>query len=316
VHLDPQQLAANIRKSPALHAKRDLELLRRLGAPLDGDDGAAIPHGDEYLIVCGEAIHPEFVRTKPHAAGAAAVVTNVSDVRAMGGRPVGLVDMLVSPDRGHAEAVLDGLAWAARLLGVDVVGGHLTLGHKPALSASCTGIARRPLRAANAQPGDELLAAFCLEGRYTENTPFFSSLRDRPPDKLRDDGEALVDVAESGAAHAARDVSMPGIAGSLLQLLELAGCGATLELERIPRPEGVSIERWLATFPSFGFLLAAPPGAAGDAAEPFLRRGLACAQCGRLDDSGVLCLGAAGQTTALWDLNVEPLTNLDRAGST
>jgi hypothetical protein len=311
-----QQLAATIRDSPALAAKRDLALLTRLGARLDGDDGAAIAHGDEYLIVCGEAIHPAFVRENPHAAGAAAVVTNVSDVRAMGGRPVGLVDMLVSPDHAHAEAVLDGIAWAAGLVGVDVVGGHLTVGHEPALSASCTGIARRPLRAGNARPGDELLAAFCLEGRYTENTPFFSSLRDRPPHALRDDGEALVEVAESGAAHAARDVSMPGIAGSLLQLLEGAGCGATLELDRIPRPAGVELERWLITFPSFGFLLVAPAGAAGEAAEPFLRRGLACEPCGRLDDSGVLRLAAAGDSTVLWDLNVEPLTHLDRARST
>jgi selenophosphate synthetase-related protein len=168
----------------------------------------------------------------------------------------------------------------------------------------------------NAKPGDELLAAFCVEGRYTENTPFFSSLRDRAPDKLRDDGEALVEVAESGAAHAARDVSMPGVAGSLLQLLESAGCGATLELNRIPRPDGVSIERWLETFPSFGFLLIVPPGAAADAAQPFLRRGLACAECGRLDDSGVLRLAAAGDSTALWDLNVEPLTHLGPAGLT
>jgi selenophosphate synthetase-related protein len=316
VHLDPHQLAANLRDSPALHAKRDLAILRRLGAPPDGDDGAAIAHGDEYLIVCGEAIHPGFVRSDPHAAGAAAVVTNVSDVRAMGGRPLGLVDMLVSPDREHAEAVLDGIAWAAALLGVDVVGGHLTLGHEPALSASCTGVARRPLRATNAQAGDELLAAFCLEGRYTANTPFFSSLRDRAPDKLRDDGEALVEVAESGAARAARDVSMPGVAGSLLQLLEAAGCGATLELERIPRPVGVPIERWLETFPSFGFLLAAPPGSATEAAAPFLRRGLACAACGRLDDSAMLRLAAGGDTAVLWDLNREPFTHLGPTGST
>jgi uncharacterized protein len=308
-----EQLAAAIRDSPALAAKRDLALLTRLGAPIDGDDGAVIAHGGEYLIVCGEAIHPEFVRSNPHAAGAAAVITNVSDVRAMGGRPVGLLDMLVSPDRAHAEVVLDGIAWAAGLLGVDVVGGHLTLGYEPSLSASCTGIAARPLRAGNARPGDELLAAFCLEGRYTEGTPFFSSLRDRAADKLRDDGEALFEVAESGAAHAARDVSMPGIAGSLLQLLEIAGCGATLELDRIPRPADVELERWLSTFPSFGFLLVAPPGGAERAAEPFLARGLACAACGRLDDSGVLRLDGAGETTALWDLNDEPLTHVDRA---
>lgn len=308
-----EQLAAQIRASPALQSKRDLALLRGLQASLDGDDGAAIRHGNEYVIVCGEAIQPAFVRRDPRGAGAAAVVTNVSDMRAMGGRPLGLLDMLVSPDRAHADAVLDGIAWAADLLGVEVVGGHLTLGGEPALSASCTGVATRPLRAANARAGDELLAAFCLEGRYGAGTPFFSSLRDRPPDALRDDGEALVEVAESGAVHAARDVSMPGIAGSLLQLLEAAGCGATLDVGRVPRPRGVSVERWLFTFPSFGFLLVAPPGAADAAAAPFLRRGLTCAPVGRLDDSRTLRLAAGRDSVVLWDLGREPFTHLGPA---
>lgn len=293
-----------------MQAKRDLALVRRLHASIDGDDAAAIAHHDEYVIVCGEAIHPTLVQGRPHAAGAAAVVTNVADIRAMGGRPLGLVDMLISPDRSHAEAVLDGIAWAAGLLGVEVVGGHLTIGHPPALSASCTGTARRLLRAGNARPGDQLLAAFSLEGRYALGTPFFSSLADRAPESLRDDGEALVEVAQSGVAHAVRDVSMPGIAGSLLQLLEAADCGATLELEHIPRPSGVSVEQWLQTFPSFGFLLVTVPQRTVDAVEPFARRGLACAPCGRLDDTGVLRLAAAGETAPVWDLRREPFTDL------
>jgi selenophosphate synthetase-related protein len=310
-----EKLAAMIRSAPAVRAKRELALVRRLAAPLvDGDDAAAIPYAGRYLILCGEAIAPAFARADPHAAGAAAVVTNVSDVRAMGGRPLGLVDMVVSPDRAHAEAVLDGIAWAAGLFGVDVVGGHLTLGHAPAISASCTGIASRPLFGRSARAGDVLFAAFSLEGRYRDGTVFFSSLRDRSPESLRSDGEALVEVAESGVAHAARDVSMPGTAGSLLQMLELAGCGANLDVERIPRPEGVPLKRWLLTFPSFGFLLAVPPERADDAAAPFLRRGLACAQCGRLDDSRTLKLAASGETAPVWDLAAEPFTHLGSAG--
>jgi uncharacterized protein len=304
-----EDLAATIRRAPAVQAKRDLRLVHRLGLPIDGDDGAAIAHAGEYLIVCGEAISPSFVRTDPNAAGAAAVVANAADVRAMGGRPLGLVDMLVSPDSSHAEAVLDGIAWAAGLLGVAVVGGHLTLGHEPALSASCTGVAARPLRSAEARPGDLLLAAFCLDGRYRGDAPFFSSLRDRSPEALRDDGEALVELAEAGLCRAARDVSMPGVAGSLLQMIEVAGCGATLEVERLPRPHGVPIERWLLTFPSFGFLLAVPPESAADAAEPFLRRGLACAACGQLDSSRLLRLVASGRTATVWDLAAEPFTS-------
>jgi uncharacterized protein len=308
---DIAALAAMLRESRAMHAKRDLRLVRRLGAVGNGDDGALVHHGDEWIVLCGEAILPSFVAADPRAAGTAAVVTNVADVRAMGGRPLAVLDMLVSPDEAHAELVLDGLAWAAELLGVEVVGGHLTLGAAPALSATCTGIARRPLRSSAARPGDVLLGAFCLDGRWLgDATDFFSSLFDRAPERLRDDGEALVEVAEAGLCHAARDVSMPGTAGSLLQLLEAAGCGATLDVDRLPRPAGVPVERWLRTFPSFGFLLAAAPEHAEAAAEAFRRRGLACEPCGTFDAGGVLELAAGADTAPVWDLGREPFTTL------
>jgi uncharacterized protein len=308
---DVHALAAAIRDLPALHAKRDLQLVRRLGPVGDGDDGALIAHGDEWIVLCGEAILPSFVAAQPRAAGASAVVTNVSDVRAMGGRPLAILDMLVSPDEAHATEVLDGLAWAAQLLGVGVVGGHLTIGGPASLSATCTGIARRPLRATAARPGDVLLAAFCLEGRYmSDEHDFFTSLRDRAPERLRSDGDALVEVADRGLCHAARDVSMPGAAGSLLQLLEAAGCGAVLDVDRIPRPDGVSTERWLKTFPSFGFLLAAAPEHADAACAVFTQRGLACAACGAFEPARRLDLQSGAERAPVWDLDIAALTGL------
>ena len=308
---DVQALAAAVRELPALHAKRDLRIVRRLGPVGDGDDGALIAHGDEWIVLCGEAILPSFVAAQPRAAGASAVVTNVSDVRAMGGRPLAILDMLVSPDEAHAELVLEGLAWAAALLGVEVVGGHLTIGSAPSLSATCTGIARRPLRASAARPGDVLLGAFCLEGRYVDDAnDFFTSLRDRAAENLRTDGEALVEVAEAGLCHAARDVSMPGAAGSLLQLLEAAGCGAVLDVDRLPRPAGVSAERWLRTFPSFGFLLAAAPEHVDGAREVFVRRGLACEPCGRFTAGRALELESGSSRATVWDFDIAPLTGL------
>jgi selenophosphate synthetase-related protein len=300
---DLDALVAAVRAAPGLLGKRDLQLVKRLS--VDGDDAALVPHGGGFLVICGEAMSPPFVTADPFGAGAAAVVTNVSDVRAMGGRPLAIVDMLVSPDHDHATRVLDGIAWASDKLGVPVVGGHLTIGHEPALSASCTGFARVPLRASAAKPGDALVAAFALDGRWmSETQPFWTSLHDRDPQRLRTDGDALVEVAERGLAHAARDISMPGIAGSLLQMIEGAGCGATLHLDAIPRPAGAPLERWLLTFPSFGFLLATEQPEA--TCEAFARRGLDAAVCGSFDDTRVLRLD---ERTA-WDLAAEPLTGL------
>ena len=296
-------LVAAVRSAPGLLGKRDLKLIREF-AP-DGDDAALIPHADGFLVLCGEAMSPPFVKADPFGARAAAVVTNVSDVRAMGGRPLALVDMLVSPDHEHANTVLDGIRWAADKLGVEVVGGHLTIGHEPALSASCTGFTTAPLRASAAKPGDALVAAFATEGRWmSETQPFWTSLHDRDPAMLRTDGDALVEIAERGLAHAARDVSMPGIAGSLLQMIEGAGCGADLRTDAVPRPDGAPLERWLLTFPSFGFLLATAQPEATCAV--FAEHGLAAAECGRFDATRTLKLD--GRTA--WDLNETPLTGL------
>ena len=296
-------LVAAVRNAPGLLGKRDLKLVREFAG--DGDDAALIPHGDGFLVICGEAMSPPFVLHDPFGAGSAAVVTNVSDVRAMGGRPLAIVDMLVSPDHEHANTVLEGIAWAADKLGVDVVGGHLTIGHEPALSASCTGFAKTPLRASAAKPGDQLVAAFATEGRWmSETQPFWTSLHDRDSERLRTDGDALVEVAEQGLAHAARDVSMPGIAGSLLQMIETAGCGANLITDAIPRPDGAPLERWLLVFPSFGFLLATTKPEATCAV--FEAHGLQAAHCGSFDDTRTLKLD--GRTA--WDLNQTPLTGL------
>ncbi|WP_354702288.1 Thiamine-monophosphate kinase [Paraconexibacter sp. AEG42_29] len=304
-------LAAAVRTAAGVEGKRDLTLIAELDAGIDGDDAALVPHGDGYLVLCGEAMAPGFLLADPFGAGAAAVVTNVSDVRAMGGRPLGIVDMIVSPDHEHARTVLAGLKWAAGLLDVPIVGGHLTIGHAPALSATCTGTVRVPLRAAAARPGDVLLVAYATEGRFMSETgTFFTSLHDRPAELLRTDGEALVEVAEAGWCHAARDISMPGAAGSLLQMVELAGCGATLDVERLPRPDDAALERWLLTFPSYGYLLAAPPEHAARAVQAFTDRGLACAACGSIDEGRTVRLAAGEQTVTVWDLGAEALTGL------
>src|SRR5262249_33973417 len=129
------------------------------------------------------------------------------------------------------------------------------------------------------------------------------------PAKIREDGEALAEVAEAGLCHAARDVSMPGVAGSLLQMLELTGgCGATLDIDQLPRPREVPLDDWLVMFPSFGVVLAARPERADEAIAAFTKRDLACAACGAFDDTGVLRLAAGGATADVWDLGADPLT--------
>jgi len=66
-------LVAAVRSAPGLLGKRDLKLVRQF-AP-DGDDAALIARADGFLVICGEAMSPPFVKADPFGAGAAAVVT-------------------------------------------------------------------------------------------------------------------------------------------------------------------------------------------------------------------------------------------------
>ena len=148
----------------------------------------------------------------------------------------------------------------------------------------------------------------CTDGAYIGDAPFFSSLRTRDPELLRTDGEVLARLAERGLIHACRDISMPGVAGSTLQMLELAECGARLAVDRLPRPTDVALDRWLVTFPSFGFIMAAAPEMVPDVIAAFTDRAIACAHCGEFTTGRSLILSDGAVQREAWDLAREPLT--------
>ena len=309
-------LARAVRDHPGLRAKRELAAVAAaLGG--DGDDAAVLPPdgGGGRLVLAAEAIHPAFVAREPRAAGVAGVVTPLNDLAATGARPLALLDCLVTGSRELAAEVLEGLGAASRLYGVPVVGGHTTVedGAPPGLSTFAVGRARAPLSARNARPGDDVTLVACLEGEMLDvaGAGFFSHLRGPRRERAGADLALLPEAAEAGEAWAARDVSMPGVAGSLLQLCESAGgLGAVLDLDALPTPSGVPLERWLLAFPSYAFLLV------GDS-EALVRRfraaGLAAARIAALDGTGRLRLRAAGRQETVWDLGAEPLTGLGPA---
>ncbi|MEZ4546635.1 MAG: AIR synthase related protein [Thermodesulfobacteriota bacterium] len=67
-----------------------------------GDDAAAIKTGDGYLLLAGEGVYPPLVAENPYLAGRTSVLTNISDIYAMGGRPVAVVDVVFSNSTENA----------------------------------------------------------------------------------------------------------------------------------------------------------------------------------------------------------------------
>lgn len=318
------QLAAELRAYRGLAHKQDIQtavrtLGRALPAPLQhggstlalGDDCAALVDGDGYLLFAIEGFLSDFVAAEPWFAGWCGVMVNLSDIAAMGGRPLAVVDALWSADDARAARILEGLRAAAEAYGVPVVGGHSnTHAGSDQLAVAVLGRAQRLLSGFDARDGDALLMAVDLRGHWHDPYPFFDAATDAPPARLREDLALLPALAESGLCRAGKDISMAGIVGTAAMLMESSGLGGVIELSALPRPTapGSALARWLRVFPSFGYLLAVASGDVEAVIGHFAARDLACARIGSFDAQRTVRIRDAGAEACVWDLATTPLT--------
>jgi uncharacterized protein len=312
-------LAATLRAGRGLAAKRDIAAaLSRLGlsgaSPVAvGDDCAAIPDGDGFLLLAIEGFMNEFLAADPWFAGWCGAMVNISDVAAMGGRPIAVVDALWADGEASAQPVLAGLRAAAERFGVPLVGGHTNIRtDRRQLSVAILGRAKRLLTSFAARPGERLVAALDLRGRYREPFANFEAATDAPAARLRGDLEILPDIAQAGLATAAKDISQGGIIGTAAMLAECSGVGLAIDIEAVPRPGGVALDRWLMTFPSFGYLLSVTPPDVATVLARFAQRGIAAAEVGTVDASGLLTITDRVESATIWDFARAPLMGCRR----
>jgi selenophosphate synthetase-related protein len=119
-------------------------------------------------------------------------------------------------------------------------------------------------------------------------------------------------AAEAGWCDAARDISMAGVIGSLLMMLELSGVGAVMALDDIPIPRA-AVERyfdWLLGFPSYGFVLSARPQYVAALQTSFGRYGITCASIGVVTLERQVYLRRGGEEQLLFDLDQESFMGL------
>lgn len=307
-----------LRNGRALAAKQDIsEAVAVFGRDACegirlGDDCAAIPDGDGYLLLASEGFQDSFVRTMPWFTGYCGVMVNVSDIAAMGGRPLAVVDALWSDTSEAAASILTGLHDGANTYGVPVVGGHTNMrSTHNSLSVAILGRARHLLTSFDARVGEVLIAAIDLRGRWHDPHPFWDASSalcgTDEAVRLRGDIELLPAIAEGGLSRAAKDISMAGLLGTALMLAECSGVGMIIRLEDIPRPETAPMERWLSAFPSYGYLLTACPENAAAVMDRFKGRGIAAAVIGQVTDTRQLDVTWGDDKETFWDLARTPL---------
>jgi AIR synthase-related protein len=269
-----------------------------------GDDCAAIAdESGSYLLFAAEGLLPSFVEADPWFAGYCAVMVNISDICAMGGRPIGVVNIIWTPDYEASDEIWSGMKAAANDYGVPIVGGHTTLSRKAEpvyLAAAIVGKANSLLTSFAATPGDVLLVAVDLDGSYREDKPFWNCSVGADPDRLRSLIALLPQIAENGWCRAAKDISNGGIIGTLIMLLESSEVGARLDLSALPRPEGVDLNKWLISFPSYGYVLSVDPRFSQFVIDLFADNRIRCNQVGEISDDRQLQLHLGPDAEVFW----------------
>ena len=314
-------LADRLRSLPGIQAKQEIQSVAgtfahhpfaELGAASRlGDDAALIPTQKGRLLLACEGMQPELVREDPWFAGWSAVLVNISDIAAMGGRAVALVNSVWSQREQEMAPLLAGMRFACDTFALPMVGGH-TNAQSPytALAVAVLGVVDGPVLSARAaRAGDALVLLVDGDGRPYRHYPFWDAATGADPSRLRAQLDLLPHLARSGIARAAKDISMGGLVGTAAMFAEACGLEITLDLDNIPRPPGLDELQWLSCFPSYGFLLAIPPAQLPALAELLRPHGhLLWGRIGAFaDGSAGVRLRRRGQIQSLWQQST-PLT--------
>jgi putative N-acetyltransferase (TIGR04045 family) len=243
------------------------------GVGFVGDDGAPVPGTD--LVAACDAILPSMVERDPEWAGWCGVLVNLNDLAAMGATPIGLLDALAARDAAHAARVLGGLRRACIAYDIPVLGGHTQLGVPSALSVTALGHTADPVPGGGGRPGHQVRLTVDVAGGWRAG--YHGRQWDSTSGRRTPELHAMLAAVAQARPAAAKDVSMAGIAGTLGMLAEASGCGAILDVARLPRPTGTTVGDWLTCFPGFGMLTSDAPGRAGLPAGPAVS-----AECGEL----------------------------------
>jgi selenide,water dikinase len=212
------------------------------------DDAAVYRVADDLAIVSTVDFFTPIV-DDPYDFGRIAAANALSDVYAMGGRPVTALNLVAfSLDQLGGDVLRDilrGGADVAAQAGVAVVGGHSIDDPEPKYGMAVTGLVdpARLLRNSTAAPGHELWLSKPVGGGVATTAAKRGLVSDeliaRTVEVMTTLNRAAAHGALEARASAATDVTGFGLLGHLHELCDASGVAAEVEAAAVPAIDGV-----------------------------------------------------------------------------
>ncbi len=309
-----------VRKLPIKNVVEKLSNTHQYGSQLPnfGDDAAVIPWKGEYLLFATDGMMTGLIINEPYAAGKASVMVTVNDIYSMGGRPIGMVNVLASGDEKQRSLIVDGIEKGCRKLQVPMLGGHLHPDPDitvPSLSVAILGSARKLLRSHLAKEGDDLILAVDLDGQKgCRSVVSWDANSGKTSDQLLHRLEALPLIAEQGLSCAAKDISNAGIPGTISIMLENSGKGGVIYLNAIPRPSSIELIDWLLCCQSYGFILSVKPENSQKVMTLFSQRAIDSNIVGKVTGEPFVALEQGKESIRLFDFTRDEITGIRYTG--
>lgn len=217
-------------------------IIGKLGRFLDiGDDAACIRMGDRFLVMSTDAIHaPTHIPKEmtPQQIGKFIVTVNLSDMAAMGAKPLAFLLSYGGPDTEFTrfKKIIKSAQKQCRKFKIDLVGGDTKEMKELTLTGCAVGTAKRPVLRSGARPGDivavtgELGAAgACFELLGKKRRPNRALLKAalEPEPKIKEG------ILLAKHANSMTDIS-DSLAVSIYSIAERSGVGIKIDIDRIP----------------------------------------------------------------------------------
>jgi len=259
-----------------------------------GEDSAVLDLSDasftHYFLLALDGMWSKLIDVDPKLAGYFAVLVNVNDIICKGGIPIALLDMLSYRDKLVGELLVEGLVSGCEKFNIPIVGGHLHPDNTHnSLSVTIFGIVPKEevIFSNTAGFGDDIIIALDLDGEFHEKFSYaWDTTSHKSPEEVQARCETMRTIAKQQLVHAAKDISNPGIVGTLGMLLDASSKGGILDLTKIPTLNDNEISlQWLCMYPGFGMVMTCDPLNAQAILDIFKQKSITARICGTVEDS-------------------------------